>query len=134
MISGPLAAIPLAILFKLNPQQGVITGAMFTAWVVFLHTNIKLHLGPFAVLFNGPQGHRIHHSRVSEHFDKNYAAFFPIWDVIFCTYHHPRRGEYPLTGVHDEKEVQSLLDAAMLPLRGWRDMLRRRKQHGVSPI
>jgi sterol desaturase/sphingolipid hydroxylase (fatty acid hydroxylase superfamily) len=124
LISGPLSAVPLAIVFKMNPAQGAIASAMFTAWVVFLHTNVRLHLGPFAVLFNGPQGHRIHHSRVREHHDQNYAAFFPIWDVIFGTYHYPKRGEYPLTGVHDEKEVQSLLEAATLPFREWRKMFR----------
>jgi sterol desaturase/sphingolipid hydroxylase (fatty acid hydroxylase superfamily) len=133
LIQGPLATIPLAILFKLNPSQGAITGAMFTAWVVLLHTNIRLHLGPVAVLFNGPQGHRIHHSRLREHYDQNFAAFFPIWDVLFGTYHYPQRDEYPLTGVHGEKEVQTLLEAATLPFREWHRMLRARRQRHDSP-
>ena len=124
LISGPLSAIPLAILFKLNPEQGAITGTIFTAWVVFIHTNIRLHLGPFAVLFNAPQGHRIHHSRMREHFDQNFAAFFPIWDVLFGTYHYPERDEYPLTGVHGEKEVQTLWEAATLAFREWHSMFR----------
>jgi sterol desaturase/sphingolipid hydroxylase (fatty acid hydroxylase superfamily) len=119
LVSGPLTTIPLAILFKLNPAQGAIAGALFTAWVVFLHSNIRLHLGPLSVLFNGPQGHRIHHSRVKEHHDRNYAAFFPVWDVIFGTYHYPKRDEYPLTGVHDEKEVETFSEAATLAFRGW---------------
>jgi sterol desaturase/sphingolipid hydroxylase (fatty acid hydroxylase superfamily) len=132
LIQGPLATIPLAILFKLNPSQGAITGAMFTAWVILLHTNIRLHLGPFAVVFNGPQGHRIHHSRMREHYDQNFAAFFPIWDVLFGTYHYPKRDEYPLTGVHGEREVQTLLEAATLPFREWRKMLRARRHHHDS--
>jgi sterol desaturase/sphingolipid hydroxylase (fatty acid hydroxylase superfamily) len=124
LISGPLSAIPMAVLFKLNPDQGAITGALFTAWVVFIHTNIRLHLGPFAMLINGPQGHRIHHSRMREHFDQNFAAFFPIWDVLFGTYHHPKKNEYPSTGVHGEKEVQSLSQGALLAIREWQKMLR----------
>ncbi len=134
LIAGPLSTIPLAILFKLNPSQGAITGAMFTAWVVLLHTNIRLHLGPFAVLFNGPQGHRIHHSRMRAHYDQNFAAFFPIWDVLFGTYHYPKRDEYPLTGVQGEKEVQTLLEAATLPFREWRKMFRTwRHRHDPFP-
>ena len=134
LIAGPLATIPLAILFKLNASQGAIAGAMFTAWVVLLHTNIRLHLGPFAVLFNGPQGHRIHHSRVREHYDRNFAAFFPIWDVLFGTYHYPKRHEYPLTGVQGEKEVQTLLEAATLPFREWHKMFRTwRHRHDPFP-
>lgn len=123
LISGPLSAIPMAILFKLNPEQGAVTGVLFTGWVVFIHTNIRLHLGPFAVLFNGPQGHRIHHSRMREHFDQNFAAFFPIWDLLFGTFHYPRRDEYPVTGVDGETEVGTLLQAAMLAIREWYKML-----------
>jgi len=122
LISGPLSAIPMAILFKLNPEQGAITGALFTGWVVFIHTNVRLHLGPFAVLFNAPQAHRIHHSRVREHFDQNFAAFFPIWDVLFGTFHYPKRDEYPLTGVQGEREVGTLLEGAMLAIREWYKM------------
>jgi sterol desaturase/sphingolipid hydroxylase (fatty acid hydroxylase superfamily) len=124
LISGPLSAVPMAILFKLNPEQGAITGTLFTAWVVFIHTNIRLHLGPFAMLFNGPQNHRIHHSRMREHFDQNFAAFFPIWDVLFGTYHYPKRDEYPSTGVDGEKEVRTLSEAALLALREWYRMFR----------
>ena len=134
LISGPLSAIPLAILFKLNPEQGAITGTIFTAWVVFIHTNIRLHLGPVAVLFNAPQGHRIHHSRMREHFDQNFAAFFPIWDVLFGTYHYPKRDEYPSTGVHGEKEVQTLWEAATLAFREWHRMFRAwRHRHDSLP-
>jgi sterol desaturase/sphingolipid hydroxylase (fatty acid hydroxylase superfamily) len=134
LISGPLSAIPLAILFKLNPEQGAITGTIFTAWVVFIHTNIRLHLGPFAVLFNAPQGHRIHHSRMREHFDQNFAAFFPIWDVLFGTYHYPKRDEYPSTGVHGEKEVQTLWEGATLAFREWHRMFRAwRHRHDSLP-
>jgi sterol desaturase/sphingolipid hydroxylase (fatty acid hydroxylase superfamily) len=114
--------IPQAILFKLNPAQGAIFGVMATGWNTLIHTNIKVHLGPLGVLFNGPQGHRIHHSRMREHYDRNFAAFFPIWDLLFGTYHHPKKDEYPLTGVQGEKEVQTLLEAAALPIREWHNM------------
>ncbi|PCK78907.1 sterol desaturase family protein, partial [Rhizobium sophoriradicis] len=29
----------------------------------------------------------IHHSRVREHHDKNFANYFPIWDHLFGTYY-----------------------------------------------
>jgi len=123
LFQGPATAIPIAILFKLDPVQGGYVGYVFAAWAVFIHTNVRLHLGPISVLFSSPQVHRIHHSRVREHHDPNYAAYFPIWDIIFGTYHHPRRDEYPLTGVHDEIEVKTLSEAATLPFREWWKML-----------
>ena len=86
------------------------------------------------MLFNGPQGHRIHHSRMREHFDQNFAAFFPIWDVLFGTYHYPERDEYPSTGVHGEREVQSLSQGAMLAIREWQKMLRGWKHRDDSQL
>lgn len=74
-----------------------------------------MHLGPFARLVSGPQLHRIHHSRLATHFDRNYAAFLPIYDQLFRTYYYPRRGEFPPTGVEGEAEMTSLREAALLP-------------------
>lgn len=51
-----------------------------------------------------------------------YAPFFPIWDILFGTYHHPKPDEYPLTGVHDEKEVADSWAAATPPFRGWTNL------------
>lgn len=35
-----------------------------------------------------PTGHRIHHSAMREHWDKNFGSIFPIWDHIFGTYYN----------------------------------------------
>jgi sterol desaturase/sphingolipid hydroxylase (fatty acid hydroxylase superfamily) len=125
LFQGPATAIPIAILFNLDPLQGAIIGYAGFVWIQFIHMNIKFPLGPLGMLFNGPQVHRIHHSRLHAHFDQNYAAFFPIWDVLFGTYFHPRRDEYPPTGVHDEREVQNFVAAVLLPWRAWWNMLRK---------
>ena len=34
-----------------------------------------------------PVGHRIHHSALPEHKDKNFGALLPLWDWIFGTYY-----------------------------------------------
>jgi sterol desaturase/sphingolipid hydroxylase (fatty acid hydroxylase superfamily) len=36
-------------------------------------------------LLTSPQYHRIHHSLKPAHFDKNFAAWFPLWDILFRT-------------------------------------------------
>jgi sterol desaturase/sphingolipid hydroxylase (fatty acid hydroxylase superfamily) len=69
--------------------------AIQSAWTFLIHANLKLSLGPLSWLVDGPQVHRIHHSQLPQHFDRNFAAFFPIWDVLFGTYYHPARGEFP---------------------------------------
>jgi hypothetical protein len=43
---------------------------------------------------------------ISRNIAKNFVAFFPIWDILFGTYYHPARDEFPPTGVEGEKEIQ----------------------------
>jgi sterol desaturase/sphingolipid hydroxylase (fatty acid hydroxylase superfamily) len=120
--------IPTTIFFKLDAVAagtiGGIIAVALDAWVVFYHSNIRLHLGWASVLFVGPQVHRIHHSRLLQHRDRNFSGYFPIWDFLFGTYYAPARDEFPPTGVEEEREVQSFIDAVSLPYRGWWRMFR----------
>lgn len=108
--------LPMAFLFNLPMATGLLA-IVLTAWGAFIHSNLRLHLGPVSAVIAGPQVHRIHHSRLAEHHDRNFAAFFPVWDRLFGTYHHPADDEYPPTGVEGMTEVRSVWDAALLPFR-----------------
>ncbi|WP_376984607.1 sterol desaturase family protein [Bosea sp. R86505] len=114
----PFLAIPIAVLFKLDPGPAGLFGLLFAAWGYFIHANLRLELGPLTALLGGPQVHRIHHSRLEEHYDKNFAAFFPMWDILFGTYHRPRAGEFPPTGIEGER-VDTAREAAVIPFRIW---------------
>lgn len=107
----PFILVPMTLLFRLDPAIAFV----LVLWTVFIHANVRFHLGPLARVIAGPQLHRIHHSRLPEHFDRNYAAFLPLYDQLFGTYFHPRRGEFPPTGVEGEPEVRTLREAAWLP-------------------
>ena len=111
MFRVPFIVMPMAVLFKLDPAVAFVV----VLWTVFIHANLRLHLGPLARVIAGPQLHRIHHSRLPEHFDRNYAAFLPVYDQLFGTYFHPRPDEFPPSGVEGEPEMASLREAALLP-------------------
>lgn len=120
-----LPAVVTAVLFRLNPVigvAGVIKGVVVTLWAVFFHANLRVTLGWASVLVAGPQVHRIHHSRLLQHRDRNFAALFPIWDYLFGTYYHPAPDEFPPTGVESETEVRTLAEAVTLSFRGWRQL------------
>lgn len=121
----PLIAIPLAVLFKLDPMAGGVLGAVYGAWGYFIHANLRLNLGPLTPIICGPQVHRIHHSRLSAHLNKNYAAFFPLWDFIFGTYYHPKPDEFPPTGVEGEPPV-GFIGGVALPFVEWARMMRKK--------
>ena len=120
--------IPMAMLITLQPVRAVFTVIIISYWSVFIHSNLRLPLGPLTAVLTGPQLHRIHHSREVQHNDKNFAAFFPIWDVIFGTYYRPQPGEWPATGIAGEK-IDNLWSAMVLPFREWHAMLPR-----LSPL
>ncbi len=64
------------------------------------HANVRTNLGWLRYIFVTPQSHRVHHSRLPQHFDMNYGISLSIWDHLFNTqvrnYHI-----YPKTGVPD---------------------------------
>jgi class 3 adenylate cyclase len=123
LFQGIVVSLPFTMLFKITPPQAGFVALIFGAWQFFVHANLRLHLGFFAWLAAGPQVHRIHHSIEAEHRDKNFAAYFPIWDVLFGTYHHPRRGEYPETGV-DGFRLETPLALALHPFAAWARRIR----------
>ena len=50
-------------------------------------------------MLNAPAYHRRHHSAEPAHYDSNFAALFPIFDVLAGSYHRP--DGYPATGIPD---------------------------------
>jgi sterol desaturase/sphingolipid hydroxylase (fatty acid hydroxylase superfamily) len=85
-------------------------------WNFVLHMNIRLSFGRFWPVLNSPQYHRIHHARDLAYGDRNFAALFPIYDVIFGTYYRPRKEEYPASGLKNDEAPSSLVELVAWPL------------------
>lgn len=132
LLRVPFLLVPMSLLFKVEPAVAFV----LVMWTVFIHANLRLHLGPFARVIAGPQLHRIHHSRLPQHFDRNYAAFLPIYDQLFGSYYHPAPGEFPPTGVDGEPEMRSLREAAWLPFakprKPWRSRAQVERELAIS--
>lgn len=123
--------MPIIALVGPQAPHFLMTFAMFRLWGFVNHANVRLGLGPLAPCIAFPQWHRIHHSMLAEHRDRNFATFFPVIDMIFGTYYRPKPGEYPATGIAETR--QPMLQAATIgPLLAWRDMLRRRLATGAD--
>jgi sterol desaturase/sphingolipid hydroxylase (fatty acid hydroxylase superfamily) len=136
----PARLLPLAILIKLDPASGGRAGALaafvVSNWRMFNHANIRLGFGSMSWVLTSPQLHRVHHSRLPEHQNKNYASVFPILDVLFGTFYHPQPAEFPPTGVPQEPDILTLGQALALPFREWsrslRSWHRRRAEPAIS--
>ena len=67
----------------LDPSVAIVTifGAV---WTFFIHSNIRVRLGPFEWLISSPAFHHWHHTN-DEHRDHNFAFVFPFIDRVFGT-------------------------------------------------
>jgi sterol desaturase/sphingolipid hydroxylase (fatty acid hydroxylase superfamily) len=109
---GVLKAVTIwpaaALLLQPSPgQYGVFVIASFYNY--FVHANLPVSFGRLSWILNSPAYHRLHHSREPAHFNRNFVALFPIWDVIFGSYRRP--DGFPQTGlpVYPQTVVEALL-------------------------
>jgi sterol desaturase/sphingolipid hydroxylase (fatty acid hydroxylase superfamily) len=111
--------LAVGLLFKAAPVI-LVAYALLGYYNFLTHSNVKLGFGKAWWVWNSPQYHRIHHSASPEHFDVNFAALLPIFDLISGSYYRPKRDEYPATGLVSGEEPQSFVEAVVWPLRKWR--------------
>jgi len=82
--------------------------ATLSLWNFLTHSRLKIYLGRWSWLINSPAYYRRHHSSQPAHFNSNFAALLPIWDVIAGSYHLP--DGFPPTGLKVQpRSVSQLL-------------------------
>ncbi|MEP4196037.1 MAG: sterol desaturase family protein [Aliishimia sp.] len=110
---------PVIYLLGFDSRGLFVAITIMTFFLIFSHANIRLHLGGMSRVLVGPQLHRIHHSQLSQHRDKNLAQVFPIFDIVFGTYYHPAPNEYPPTGTHTLASDTRFTDSFIRPFETW---------------
>ncbi len=94
-----LSSIPLAVLGA--PIEQFISFWLLVSLVnVWFHSDFDWHFGWLDYVLISPRTHRIHHSLVEEHWDKNYGVIFSIWDHLFGTFYKGQNLQ-PVFGVTD---------------------------------
>jgi sterol desaturase/sphingolipid hydroxylase (fatty acid hydroxylase superfamily) len=111
----------------LVPVAGMLVGATpgiaLTSGLIYLivdscaHMNCRLPLGRSSLVVNNPQFHRIHHSVLPEHGNRNFSDLLPIWDVIFGTVWKPGPDEWPSTGLASRHRPGTVIDGIVWPFR-----------------
>ena len=121
--SGILPIIP--ILFLVPPEMQLILSVIHFFPDTCAHLNVRFPMGRMIAVVNSPQWHRIHHSALPEHRDKNFASLLPLWDLLFGTAWIPQPDEYPITGLDPPVRV-GLIDGVIWPFRHLRPAIARR--------
>ena len=91
-------------------------------WAIYLHSNVRLPIGPLRVLIGAPELHHWHHSR--ERYSCNYGNICPLMDILFGSYRCPPH-EPEALGV-SEKMPRGYLGQILYPFQ------RRRPRQSVS--
>jgi sterol desaturase/sphingolipid hydroxylase (fatty acid hydroxylase superfamily) len=71
--------------FPIETLAGLI--AFRGMWAIYIHSNVRLPLGPLKYIIGAPELHHWHHTK--ERINANYANLSPLMDVIFGTHHCP---------------------------------------------
>lgn len=98
-IAKPITILPLFVL-GLDVQLAFWLTLVIESYTRIYHSNLRTNYGPLRYLLVTPQSHRIHHSALPQHMDKNFAVIFSFWDRLFGT-QWTNYDEYPPTGIGD---------------------------------
>ncbi|TDL86847.1 sterol desaturase family protein [Meridianimarinicoccus aquatilis] len=117
---------PVLFILGYHPKGLVLAAALATFFLMFSHANWHLSLGRLTTVVVGPQLHRIHHSNLPNHRDKNFAQVFPVFDILFGTYYAPQTSEFPPTGTPTLTSDAAFARTLLRPFKIWTDMVRPR--------
>jgi sterol desaturase/sphingolipid hydroxylase (fatty acid hydroxylase superfamily) len=77
--------MPLAF-FGIPWQMFVLAYSVSLLWQFLVHTQFINRLGFLEIFMATPSHHRVHHGKNERYMDKNYGAFFIVWDKLFGTF------------------------------------------------
>ena len=110
---GAVIADVVLLIAGISPNVFVVLGPVTIAHSAFVHANLDWTFGPFKYVIATPVFHRWHHTAAERGGEKNFAATFPVLDLIFGTFYMPA-GEKPDKYGIDDLEFPTTFGAQLL--------------------
>jgi sterol desaturase/sphingolipid hydroxylase (fatty acid hydroxylase superfamily) len=104
---------PLVAILLQPSAADIAIYAAVSVYNYFTHANLPVNFGRLSWLVNSPAYHRLHHSRAPQDHGANFAALFPIYDVLLGSYRRP--AGFAQTGY--EAQPSTVLDTVFWPAR-----------------
>lgn len=90
-LTGLLVGIPVLLLLG-APKDVMIMVSAITAIVgILTHSNVEMRCGWLNYVFNTPELHRWHHSKIAAEGNKNYGENLMLFDQLFGSFFFPAR-------------------------------------------
>jgi sterol desaturase/sphingolipid hydroxylase (fatty acid hydroxylase superfamily) len=114
-----IIATTTPVLFLLSAPENIIVwlGSFTTFIGMISHCNVNMRCGPLDWVFNTPNMHRWHHSRVLAEGNSNYGENTMIWDVVFGTHYRQSRRRPPADVGTDTPIPTSISGQFVAPLK-----------------
>jgi len=128
-IFGPLTALPFHLMLALAGMPTLMFAVLLpiqAAGMILTHARYPGTLGVFGRVLNAPAWHRVHHSAVHVHRDRNYGAVFIVWDRLFGTF-SDGADVAPRWGIDDEPTTTNPFESNFGP---WRSLFGRVRRDG----
>lgn len=94
-----VVVLPTLFILGYHPQGSLYSYYVLVFLLMFSHMKLNFHWGALSRILVNPQQHRIHHSSDPIHRNTNFAQVSPLFDILGKTYYHPKKDEYPVTGI-----------------------------------
>ncbi|WP_146010283.1 sterol desaturase family protein [Acidimangrovimonas sediminis] len=115
----PLVFVGLiGAIIGLSYEDFLIVSAIRVMHDHFIHSRAPIHLGRFRAFFVDNRYHHFHHSRHFEHYNKNFSAYFTLWDRVFGTCYIPADDEMVETGIVGTRPAPTLWKYLTADLEG----------------
>ena len=115
MLTKVIQAVPIVAL-GYNVGAVALYSVFTTIYAITLHANLNWSFGPFRYVVASPVFHRWHHTCEEEGLDRNFAGFFPVWDLMFGTFYMPQ-GRQPEQFGTSEPVPGGLIGQMLYPFR-----------------
>ncbi len=116
-ITTAIVIVPTSLIVAHSLPASGVTQLLILLQSVYIHSSSRIHFGHFGRIIVDNRFHRIHHSVQEEHYDHNFAAFTPLWDMLFGTALFPKPQEWPKVGITELDEPKSVRQWLDLPVR-----------------
>lgn len=100
------------LLLGFDPRIFVALGPALLLHTLYLHSAVRLSLGPLRYVVATPDFHRWHHALDAEARGSNFGGVLAIWDVLFGTFRMPQRERPRAFGV--EPAIEDTLEAHLV--------------------
>lgn len=105
-----ITILPLSLIIKIEFNDALLIASFIVGVHYAQHTRAPLHFGWFGKIIGDNRFHFLHHSKDPRYYNKNFAAIFPVIDMMFGTYVDPKEDALPETGLSHLRGAQSVAE------------------------